>query len=471
MKEIRLNKYVNWIKQLSEIGNRPSDTEEQKLHHRFLIYVALLMNGGGLVWGSVCVYNGLLFPAIIPFGYIFFTFVNLWYFSFSKRFKVVRFFQILISLVLPFFFQWSLGGFRPSGTVFLWSMTAMLGALTFQKARVTLYWFLTYLLLTVLSGLIDSEISKYAPNLSSATITSLFVVNIMGVSIIVFGLMQYFVRSRELAYAELELKTKELIESQTQLIQSEKMASVGLLTAGITHEINNPIGVINSTLDVFNRCITNIREVLETSQSLDEIRNSTKLQRSFKVIQDSSVANLASSKRISKIVDSLKSFTRLDEAELQKIDLHESIESTLILLGHDLPKGVSVVKDYGTLPSLTCYASELNQVFLNLLKNAAQAIDGKGTITIRTLAEDGNIHVKIADSGVGISPEQMQSLFEPRFTKKESRVKAGLGLYICYNIIQKHHGVIKVESEKGKGSTFWIILPKDLQKQSQVPQS
>ena len=130
-----------------------------------------------------------------------------------------------------------------------------------------------------------------------------------------------------------------------------------------------------------------------------------------------------------------------------------------------------MVKDYGTLPSLTCYASELNQVFLNLLKNAAQAIDGKGIITIRTLAEDGNIHVKIADSGVGISPEQMQSLFEPRFTKKESRVKAGLGLYICYNIIQKHHGVIKVESEKGKGSTFWIILPMDLQKQLQVPQS
>jgi signal transduction histidine kinase len=464
LQKTRLKKYVYWIRQLSEIGNQPSDTEEQKLHHRFLIYVALLMNGGGLVWGSVCLYNGLLLPAIIPFGYIFFTVANLCYFSFSKRFKVVRFSQILLSLVLPFFFQWSLGGFKPSGTVFLWSMTAMLGALTFQEVRITLYWFLTYLLLTVLSGIIDSEVSKYAPPLSSATITSLFVVNIMGVSIIVFGLMQYFVRSRELAYAELELRNKELIESQTQLIQSEKMASVGLLTAGITHEINTPVGVINSTTDVFNLCIANIREVLETSQSLGEIRNSTKLQRSLKALQDSSIANSASSKRISKIVNSLKSFTRLDEASLQEIDLHESIESTLILLGHDFPKGIGVVKDYGTLPLLTCYPSELNQVFLYLLKNAAQAIEGKGTITIRTLVEDENIHVQIADTGVGISQEQMQSLFEPRFSKKGSRVKAGLGLYICYNIIQKHHGVIKVESEIGKGSTFTIILHTDFEK-------
>lgn len=464
MQEIRLNKYVNWIKHLPEIGNQSSDTEEQRLHHRFLIYVALLMNGGGLVWGSVCIYNGLLIPAIIPFGYIIFTFVNLWYFSYSKRFKVVRFFQILLSLVLPFFFQWSLGGFKPSGTVFLWSMTAMLGALTFQEVRITLYWFFTYLLLTVLLGIIDSEVSKYAPPLSSATITSLFVVNILGVSIIVFGLMQYFVRSRELAHAELELKNKELIESQTQLIQSEKMASVGLLTAGITHEINTPVGVINSTTDVFNRCIANIREVLETSQSLGEIRNSTKLQRSLKALQDNSIANSASSKRISKIVNSLKSFTRLDEASLQEIDLHESIESTLILLGHDFPKGIGVVKDYGTLPFLNCYPSELNQVFLYLLKNAAQAIEGRGTITIRTLVEDENIHVQIADTGVGISQEQMQSLFEPSFTKKGSRVKAGLGLYICYNIIQKHHGLIKVESEIGKGSTFTIILPADLGK-------
>jgi signal transduction histidine kinase len=471
LQENRLNKFFNWIKQLAEIGDKPSDTEDQRLHHRFLIYVALLMNGGGLVWGSICLYNGLLIPAIIPFGYIFFTIANLWYFYFSKRFKVVRFFQILLSLVLPFFFQWSLGGFTPSGTVFLWSMTAMLGALTFQEVRITMYWFLTYLLLTVLSGLIDGEVSKYAPSLSSATITFLFVVNIMGVSIIVFGLMQYFVRSRELTHAELELKNKELIESQTQLIKSEKMASVGLLTAGITHEINNPIGVINSTIDVFNRCITNIREVLETGQSLDEIRSSTKLQRSLKALQDNSIANSDSSKRISKIVNSLKSFTRLDEAELQKIDLHESIESTLILLGHDLPKGIRVVKEYGTLPALTCYPGELNQVFLNLLKNAAEAIDGEGTITIRTLLKANNIQVQIADTGVGMSQEQMHSLFEPSFTKSESRVKAGLGLYICYNIIQKHQGEIKGESKEGKGSTFEIMLPTNLEKQLQVSQS
>ena len=231
----------SWMKQLAAIGNQPSDTEKQKLHHSFLIYIALLMSGGGILWGSICLYFGLLLPASIPFGYVLLTVVNLWYFSVSKQFRVARFIQILLSLLLPFFFQWSLGGFIPSGAVMLWAMTAMLGSLTFQETGLTLRWFLVYLLLTVVSGVIDSNVATYAPPISSATVTLLFIINICGVSVIVFGLMNFLVRGRELAHEELKLKNEALEVAQTQLIQTEKMAAIGNLTAGIAHEINTPM--------------------------------------------------------------------------------------------------------------------------------------------------------------------------------------------------------------------------------------
>ena len=197
-----MNRY---LKQLAAIGNQPADTEKQKLAKRFLIYMALLMSGGGIMWGAICRYLGLLLPASIPFGYVLLTAVNLCYFSVSKQFRAARFFQISLSLLLPFFFQWLLGGFVSSGAVMLWAMISLLGSLTFQDARLTLRWFWAYLLLTVVSGVIDSHLKTYAPPSSSTMVTLLFVINILAVSVIVLGLMNFFVRSRELAHEELQL--------------------------------------------------------------------------------------------------------------------------------------------------------------------------------------------------------------------------------------------------------------------------
>ncbi|MEE9169689.1 MAG: ATP-binding protein, partial [bacterium] len=165
-----------------------------------------------------------------------------------------------------------------------------------------------------------------------------------------------------------------------------------------------------------------------------------------------------------RIVNSLKSFARLDEAVFQITDLHEGLESILTLLDQDLEGRISVVKEYGEIPLLACYPGELNQMFMNLLMNAVQAIERNGTITIRSFVEKGNVHVQIKDTGIGVSSERIKELFDPSFTKKGHRVKAGLGLFASYNIIQKHHGEIKVESEVGKGSTFTVILPMDLEK-------
>lgn len=261
---------------------------------------------------------------------------------------------------------------------------------------------------------------------------------------------------------QLQQLLRELKETQTQLIQSEKMAALGTLVAGVVHEINSPLGGINSTVDVATRCIANIIELLETYRTVDEMKSSKQLQRYLKVLENSNQISVAASQRITRIVRSLKSFARLDEATFQKADLHEGLESTLTLIEHDFKDHIKVEKEYGELPRVACYPGELNQVFMNLLTNAAQSIPGEGTITIQTSEENGNVHVKIADTGVGIAPERMESLFEPSFTKKGSRVKAGTGLFTCYNIMQKHRGRLQVESEVGKGTTFTMILPTDL---------
>ena len=269
---------------------------------------------------------------------------------------------------------------------------------------------------------------------------------------------------------QLQQLLDELQATQAQLVQSEKMAALGKLVAGVVHEMNTPVGAINSTTDVFTRSINNLAEVLESSQTLDEIKNNKRLKNSLKVLQNNVPVTKAASDRITRIVGSLKSFARLDEAGFQKTDIHEGLESTLTLLEYDFKEQITVVKKFADIPPVACYPGELNQVFMHLLTNAAQAIKKAGTITVRTFVKNGNVHIEIADTGIGISPEQMSGLFEPGFTKKGSRMKAGLGLFTSYNIVQKHKGEIKVESEVGKGSTFTVILPTDLEEQAKMPE-
>ncbi|MBU1882154.1 hypothetical protein KKA08_08960, partial [bacterium] len=187
-----------------------------------------------------------------------------------------------------------------------------------------------------------------------------------------------------------------------------------------------------------------------------------KFDKYLKVIDDSNTVIASGSERVTNMVRRLKSFARLDEAEVKRVDIHEGIEDTLTIVHHELKRKAKVIKEFGKIPPIACYPSRLNQVYLNILINANQAISDQGTIRICTYLESNNVHIQIADTGNGMPPEVMKRIFDPGFTTKGVGVGTGLGLSICYQIIQDHHGQIKVESESGKGSTFTIILPTNL---------
>jgi signal transduction histidine kinase len=254
---------------------------------------------------------------------------------------------------------------------------------------------------------------------------------------------------------ELEGALQELRDTQEQLIIREKMASLGSLVAGVAHEINNPIGAVISASDVANRCVDAVRDFVRENAESDSSR-----VRSASEILDENIRVISeAARRVSEIVRSLKNFARLDEAEYQETDIHEGIDSTLTLVKHLVKGRIDVVKQYGDIPKLPVYPNQLNQVFMNLIVNAIDAIEDKGAITIVT-ASDGKVaRVRIEDTGKGISPEHIRRVFDPGFTTKGVGVGTGLGLSISYNIIRKHGGTIDVESEPGRGTRFTITLP------------
>jgi PAS domain S-box-containing protein len=264
--------------------------------------------------------------------------------------------------------------------------------------------------------------------------------------------------------ADLERTNKELQETQAQLIQSEKMAALGTLVAGIAHEINTPVGAINSMHNTLVRAVEKLKALLSDVLP-DGYTANPKLTAILKVMEDANRVIASGSDRVTTIVRRLRSFARLDEAALKDTDIHEGIEDTLVLIQHEIKHNISVVKNYGELPIISCYPGKLNQVILNLLINARQAILDKeeGAITISTWHKDRKVHISIADNGVGIPLHNLRKIFDPGFTTKGVGVGTGLGLSIVYRIIREdHQGDIKVESEPGKGTTFTIIIPDNL---------
>lgn len=251
----------------------------------------------------------------------------------------------------------------------------------------------------------------------------------------------------------------ELRAAQEQLLMKEKMAALGDLVAGVAHEINNPIGAVNSSTDVASRCVAKIEKIIKSAKSVKDIKSNADLKKSIKILKENLGVTLSAGARISAIVRSLRNFAALDESEYQKVNIHEGLDSVLTLMETELRGRVTVKKEYGDIPAIACYPGQLNQVFMNLLKNASHAIDGAGSIAIRTFQENNHIHVEISDTGRGIPPEKLDKIFDFGFSADQSRVKMTSGLSVAYNIVQKHQGRIEVISEPGKGSTFSVILP------------
>jgi len=269
-----------------------------------------------------------------------------------------------------------------------------------------------------------------------------------------------------------------LRESQKQLMQSEKMASIGQLAAGVAHEINNPVGFVMSNLgtltgyvDTFKRLIGEYGKLADGAAGRDEaavqgalarIRH-IEVQKDLPYVMDDVDKLLEESaegtERIRDIIRNLRSFARMDEGQIKEADINQGIEATLNICWNELKYKCNVHKKLGDLPRIRCYPGRLNQVFMNLLVNAAQAIEEHGVITIETEAVDSTVVIRISDTGRGIRPEHLSKIFDPFFTTKAVGKGTGLGLSISHGIVHNHNGTIEVESELKKGTTFTIRLP------------
>lgn len=276
------------------------------------------------------------------------------------------------------------------------------------------------------------------------------------------------------ANRELKVLNSKLSDAKSKLIQSEKLASIGQLAAGVAHEINNPIGFIFSNFGTLEQYLQDLFQMLSAYEEAEAgMQDAEALARIRQLRDDLEIEYLREDipnlmresrdgiQRVRKIVQDLKDFSRVDaRQEWESVNLHHGIDSTLNIVNNEIKYKADVVKQYGDLPEVQCLPSELNQVFMNLLVNAAHAITKeRGTITIRTGAEAGEAWVEVADDGAGIPAENLERIFDPFFTTKPVGQGTGLGLSLSYGIVQKHGGRMEVTSEIGRGTTFRVTIP------------
>lgn len=287
----------------------------------------------------------------------------------------------------------------------------------------------------------------------------------------------------EFAVKEREKQNKQLVDMQSQLLQSEKMASVGQLAAGVAHEINNPVGYVNGNMSTLSAYVDDVKALdrifmefraavldgdmergRELAAEIGRFREDKDVEFVFEDITKLLAESREGLERVTTIVRDLKHFSHVDEAERREFDINKGIESTINVAWNEIKYKAEVRRDYSELPPVFCYPQQLNQVFMNILVNAAHAIDsssGMGLIGIRTYQREDNVFVEISDNGSGIPEDKIGKIFEPFYTTKPVGKGTGLGLSMAYSIINKHKGDISVRSVVGEGTTFTIRLPLD----------
>jgi hypothetical protein len=278
---------------------------------------------------------------------------------------------------------------------------------------------------------------------------------------------------------ELNKAMVELKEAESQLVESEKMASLGQLTAGIAHEINNPINFVTSNVKPLNRDVYILLEAIDELERI-VVDPSTTIEKQKKISDykldidydylKMEIGQLLNgigegASRTAEIVKGLRIFSRLDEDDLKKADINEGLDATLIIANNLLNNIIGIKKDYGNIPLIECYPGKLNQVFLNIISNGVYAIKKKfgdtegGLVTITTASDGEYVYITIGDNGTGMDELTQKRLFEPFFTTKDVGEGTGLGMSIAYNTINKHNGQIIINSELGKGTEFILKLP------------
>lgn len=288
---------------------------------------------------------------------------------------------------------------------------------------------------------------------------------------------RYFIKRKaninlERQKSELNETLSHLTQAQTQLVQSEKMASLGQVTAGVAHELNNPLNFVSTGVKPLKRNLENLIAILEkyetvieeknlagTFSEVDQYKQTVEYDYLLKETKDLLEGINEGASRSANIVKGLRTFSRLDENEFKGVNIHEGIDSTLLLLSNKLKDRITVYKNYGTIPQVDGLPGKLNQVFMNILTNSILAIEDEGDIYIQTDRVEDHVRISIKDSGVGMADEILEHIFEPFFTTRAVGQGTGLGLSITYSIIEEHHGTIEVKSAPGLGSEFIITLP------------
>jgi signal transduction histidine kinase len=270
----------------------------------------------------------------------------------------------------------------------------------------------------------------------------------------------------------LHITVAELKAAQDQLIQAEKMASLGQLTAGIAHEINNPINFVTANIQPLKNDLADLLKITEGYEKvirekglekefseMEKIKENMKMDITLAEINDLLKGIEDGALRTSEIVKGLRNFSRLDQNVFRKANLNESLESTLTLLHSSYKNRIEITRDFGNLPEVDCFPGQINQVFMNILSNAVQAIPAEGSIFIKTWLSGNMAKISVKDTGAGMTEEVRKKIFDPFFTTKEVGKGTGLGLSISFGIIQKHKGDIDVFSTPGKGTEFLISIP------------
>ncbi|MBE0497897.1 MAG: HAMP domain-containing histidine kinase [Campylobacterales bacterium] len=452
------------VRFLLTIGDKPSDTEEEKRQHGFLIYMGLLMSCGGLLWSTLCVLNGLYLPAVVPYTYIFITILNFRYLYCTKNFIVAQNIQILLSLLLPFFFQFLLGGFVASGGNVLWSVLAVFGSFTLRNKKMTIVWLSLFVLLMIVSGLVDPLAKQFDTGLPEGFIIFFFVLNFITTVLIIFSLYYYFVSSEEDARLKLQESLQELHLTQDQLVKSEKMASLGSLVSGVAHEINTPLGVglsgISQIEHEVKKLETNYKEQALTEEALRSYISTTRqLSATIRDRLDNAVALVRSFKNIS-----------LDQhfEDEREFNLKKYIDDLLLSLQNELKsKRIKVINTMDEHMLLKSYPGIFSQIISNFVLNSIKhGFDGElnteseNIITISADIADGRLTIHYKDNGSGITDTIEKRIFDPFFTTKRGQGGSGLGLHIVYNLVtQKLGGSLDVLRISPRGLGFRIILP------------
>jgi signal transduction histidine kinase len=254
--------------------------------------------------------------------------------------------------------------------------------------------------------------------------------------------------------AALERSNRELQETRLQLVQTEKMASLGNLAAGIAHEINTPLGAIKANAEMTEKALSRLETTLED-------RERPGVEKPLRALKSTTEVTREATRRIMHIVRSLRSFARLDEADEAWTDLNACVQDTLPLLQHEVKPGVELAVELGELPKVRCHPNQINQVIMNVVLNALQAMNSAGQVTLRTRAEGDGVGLEIEDQGCGIEAAALDRIFDPGFTTKGVGVGTGLGLSITYRIVRAHGGEIDVQSQPSAGTTVRIRLPRE----------